>query len=74
MTMWRSIKTKPTEPGIYVVARFEGDKMTDYDTNWAYLDGYWGPNNIGWQERISPTHWMPIAEYRKALEDIPREV
>ncbi|MBO4719014.1 MAG: hypothetical protein J5658_03970 [Prevotella sp.] len=71
--MWRSIDRRPTEQGIYVVARFEGDKMVSYDTNWALADGYFGPNNIGWQERIEATHWMPVSEYRKLLENAPKE-
>ena len=70
---WKSIEHKPTKPGIYVVARFEDGKMVDYDINWAYLDGYFGPNNVGWQERIEPTHWMSRDEYRTALGNLPIE-
>ena len=70
--MWKSISNKPTKDGIYVVARFEGDTMVDYDINWALCEGYWGPNNIGWQERIEPTHWMSRQEYRDALAKLPR--
>ena len=71
--LWKSIKEKPTEPGIYVVARFEGDEMVEYDTNWACVEGYFGPNNQGWQVNIHPTHWMTAAEYRSFLATAPKE-
>lgn len=73
--MWKSIKKHPhpTQEGVYVVARFVDGKMVDYDTNWAYIEGYFGPNNVGWQERIEPTHWMSRADYRQVLSDAPKE-
>ena len=73
--MWKSIEKHPhpTKPGVYVVARFEGGKMVDYDTNWAYIEGYFGPNNVGWQARIVPTHWMSRKDYRGLLEKAKKE-
>ena len=74
--MWHSIKNKPTEPGIYVVARFEGDRMVAYDIDWAHIEGYFGPNNLGgygWRENICPTHWMTQKEYRTLLSNAPKE-
>ena len=71
--MWRSMNNRPTEPGIYVVARFEDGKIVDYDTNWALAEGYWGPNSLGWQRNIHPTHWMTRKDYRSLLENAPKE-
>lgn len=70
--MWHPIEEKPVKVGIYVVARFEGDSMIELDTNWAFCDDYFGPNNVGWQVRIKPTHWMTYTEYRAVLENTPR--
>lgn len=73
--IWKSFKKHPMPKtwGIYVVARFEGDKMLDFDTNWAFIEGYFGPNNLGGQENIQPTHWMTRKEYRAMLEGATRE-
>ena len=34
--MWKSLKNKPTEPGLYVVAKFDGDKMIHYCIDFDY--------------------------------------
>lgn len=70
--MWKSINTPPKEDGLYVVAEFDSDVMVSFDTNWAKAESYWGPNNIGYQERIHATHWMSHKEYRALLENTPR--
>lgn len=72
--MWHNIKNKPTQEGLYVVAQFEGDKMVDFHPEYALIEGYWGPNNIGWSQRIEVTHWMTRKEYREHLENAPREI
>ena len=71
--MWHSIDNKPTKPGIYAVAHFEGGKMISVNPNWAFYDGFFGPNSRGFSERIVPTHWMPIAEILETIENIPKE-
>ena len=70
---WRPIEQKPTEPGIYVVAEFNGDKMVHLSTDWARTEeGYWGPNSAAYCGRMKITHWMPYRDYRRALELLPR--
>ncbi len=71
--MWHSIQNKPKQEGLYVVARFEGDKMIDFHPEYALLEGYWGPNNVGWSVRINVTHWMTREEYKRHLAEIERE-
>ena len=71
--IWKSIKEKPTQEGIYIVAEFDGDKMVNLHTNWAFYDGHLGPNNLTWSAPIRPTHWMSYADYRRALELLPRK-
>ena len=71
--MWRSIKVKPTEPGLYVVAKFVGDEMVDFCTDWACLEGYFGPNSAAYCGGRDMTHWMPRKEYRALLASVPRE-
>ena len=70
---WRSITKRPTEPGLYVVAKFEGDKMVEFCPDWACIEGYFGPNKNSYCGSKDMTHWMPYREYRRALERLPRE-
>lgn len=74
--MWRSRKAHPTpeRDGIYVVARFEGGRMVDWNTDYAYVKerGGWTPNTVGGYYLIF-THWMPYSDYRAAIEAVPRE-
>ena len=74
MSVWKSIQDhKPTEEGIYVVAKFEGDKMVEYSTAWCLAEGYWGPNSASYWGARDMTHWMTAKEYRQALAALPRE-
>lgn len=74
MSLWKRIKDhKPVEEGIYVVARFEGDEMTWYSTDWCNCEGYFGPNSASYCGELNPTHWMLAREYRQALAALPRE-
>ncbi len=71
--MWHNIKNgRPVKPGIYVVAEFVGDTMVNFNPDYAYLEGYWGPNKVGWAEKFEVTHWMSYREYRDCIERIPR--
>ena len=64
---------KPTEQGLYVVAKFEGDKMVEFCDEWALIEGYWGPNRRSYCGSYDMTHWMPRADYRRILETTPRD-
>lgn len=70
---WKSNNTKPTEPGIYVVAEFQGEKMVELNTNWARTEDYWGPNSAAYCGHIHVTHWIAYADYRRLLETQTRE-
>lgn len=71
--IWKNIKEKPTQEGIVIVAEFDGDIMVNLHTNWCFFEGHFEPNNRTWSAPIRPTHWMSYADYRKALETLPRE-
>ena len=71
--MWHSVKNKPTQDGIIVVARFEGDKMVELSTNWAKLEGYFGPNSSSYFGTRDITHWMYYSEYREVIEKVMRQ-
>ena len=75
--MWKSIEKHktPERMGIYVVARFEGDKMVEWSDNYVFYEGGWSPNNIGDPTAIvrNFTHWMSYADFRSILERTPRE-
>ncbi len=71
---WHSIKKeKPTEPGIYAVAVFDGGELVEFSPAWACLGGYFGPNIKPYFGSLDITHWMPQKDYYKALEQLPRE-
>lgn len=71
--MWKSLKNKPTEPGLYVVAKFDGDKMIHYCIDFACVDGYFGPNNAAYCGPRDYTHYMRYIDFRSILEGAPRE-
>ncbi len=71
--IWKRIEEKPTHEGIIVVAEFKGGEMVRLNTDWAFYDGNFGPNNLTWSAPIRPTHWMTYADYRRALETLPRK-
>ena len=72
--MWHNIdKEKPTEDGLIVVARFEGDEMVWYCMDWAKCEGYFGPNSASYCGERDITHWMTRTEFRKILENLPKK-
>ena len=71
--MWHSIDNKPTKEGIIVVAHFIGDRMDWFSTDWANIEGYFGPNSANYCGERNPTHWMYHSEYREILEKIGRQ-
>ena len=73
--MWRDIRNGiPEEDGLYVVARFEGDKLLEYNLEYAKLDGYFGPNKLmGGLNRVNYTHWMRWVDFRELLRCCERE-
>ena len=75
MIYWKSIKEKPSEEGIYVVANFDDEgNMAEFSCDYAYLRDQGGfiPNHpmIGLR-RI--THYMTYGDYRTLLGAQPRE-
>ena len=70
---WHSMEVKPTEPGLYAVAKFEGDKMVEFCPDWACYDGHFGPNRAGYWGSLDMTHWMSHEDYFRALESLKKE-
>ena len=71
--MWKDIKKeKPTEEGVYVVATFEGDVMTDLHLDYALYEGNFTPNRYG-SYGIHVTHWMKWSDFREAISKIERQ-
>lgn len=73
LVMWKSIKNKPQKEGLYVVAKFDGGTMVELSTDWACIEGYFGPNKASYWGSYDMTHWMTYAEYKKILEQLPKE-
>lgn len=71
--MWRSMKEPPTVAGVYVVAKFVGDEMVEFSTDWACLEGYFGPNSASYWGARDMTHWMSWKDYRSVLASLPRD-
>lgn len=69
--MWHSIDNKPTEPGLYIGAKFVDNKMLAIGEYALCLDGYFGPNDS--RAPIPITHWMSRKEFYELLENIPKE-
>ena len=72
--MWQSKKVKPTKEGIYVVAEFRDNKLIDFSTHYCYV------KDIADElikncpcETVNFTHWMHYSDYRKVLENLPKE-
>ena len=68
--MWRDIRNGiPEEDGLYVVARFEGDKLLEYNLEYAKLDGYFGPNKLmGWVDFRELLRCCEREEYHETEE------
>ena len=76
MYYWENINVKPTIEGLYVVARFEGDKMIEFSTNYIYLKEMGStlfPNTPGTGLEKEPTHYMTYKDYRMMLEALPKK-
>lgn len=72
--VWISRNTKPTADGIYVVAKFnQSNEMEWFCTDWCKLGLYFGPNSANYCGDYDYTHWMRYSDYRKILENTPRE-
>lgn len=68
--MWHSFKEKPTKDGIYVVAKFDGDRLVELCTQWCVLDGVLMPNTIPYFGSRDMTHWISQSEYYRVLENL----
>ena len=56
---WQTIKTAPMD-GTWVFLYFKGMSMSKYPTVGYNVIGYW--EEVGGDETIEPTHWMPLPE------------